>query len=120
MKIPYTAIPQTYIESKKVFENKTTVEDAIKRLHANQYINKNSAKDYINYFKYLMTGSGSCRSLNKFTQEFYLKSIYEDYGKEQLKKSLVAFMKLIVKFEDKKVGSKKSMRAIYEKYNQLV
>jgi len=37
-----------------------------------------------------------------------------------LKKSLLAFYKLIEKFEGEKVGSKITIRAIYEKYIELV
>jgi len=119
MRIPETAIPYTYKESKRVYENKTTAKEAITSLHVNQNINLNSARDYINYFNYLMKGVGSCRSLSSFTQEYYLKKIYDDYGKDQLKKSLKAFMKLTEKLEEDKVGSKKSMRAIYNTYSQL-
>ena len=118
MKIPENVILHTYKESKRVFESNLSFKEAAENIHKNCNVKITSALDYPYYFKFLMTSSGSCRILSRYTQEFYLKSIYEDYGKEQLKKSLVAFMKLIVKFEDGKEGSKKSMRAIYEKYNQ--
>ena len=67
-----------------------------------------------------MTGEGSIWSLSSFTQNYFLESIYKDYGKEQLKKSLHTFMCLIKKYEGEKIGSKKSMRSIYEKYSKLI
>ena len=120
MKIPIEIIPDAYKFSKQVFENKLTSDEAAVKLHNTHNININSAKDYVFYFKYLITGMGSCRILSSYTQEYFLKRIYEDYGKGQLGKSLKAFRLLIVTFEGEKVGSKKSMRAVYEKYLKLV
>lgn len=120
MKIPKDAIPDCYKYSKEAFEGNLKSKDAAEKIHAKHHLKLSSSMDYFNYFKFLKTDSGTCRSLSLYTQEYFLKRIFEDYGKEQLKKSLVAFMKLIVKFEAGKEGSKKSMRVIYEKYNQLI
>lgn len=120
MKIPENVIRYTYKESKRVFENNLSFKEAAENIHKNCNLKITSALDYPYYFKYLITGSGSCRILSSYTQEFYLNSIFKDYGKEQLAKSLIAFMTLIVKFEAGKEGSKKSMRAIYQKYSKLI
>ena len=116
MKIPNDVIPDCYKFSKEAFENNLKSKDAAEKIRAKHQLKLSSSKDYFNYFKVLMTGSGSCRSLSVFTQEYFLKRILEDYGKEQMEKSLLHFKKLIEKFEGDKVGSKNSMRAIYEKY----
>jgi hypothetical protein len=122
MKIPENVIPYTYKESKRVFENKLSVKEAAENIHKNCGVKITSSIDYAYYFRYLMTGNGSCRGLSKFTQEYFLKNILEDYknDNEQKKKTLLHFKKLIEKFEGEKVGSKKSMRVIYEKYKTLV
>ena len=122
MKIPENIIPYTFKESKRVFENNLPVKEAAENIHKNCGVKITSAIDYAYYFRYLMTGNGSCRSLSKFTQEYFLKNILEDYknDNEQKKKTLLHFKKLIEKFEGEKVGSKKSMRVIYEKYIKLV
>jgi hypothetical protein len=122
MKIPENVIPYTYKESKRVFENKLSVKEAAENIHKNYGVKITSSIDYAYYFRYLITGNGSCRSLSKFTQEYFLKNILEDYknDNEQKKKTLLHFKKLIEKFEGEKVGSKKSMRVIYEKYIKLV
>ncbi|WP_432671166.1 hypothetical protein [Flavobacterium sp. SM2513] len=67
-----------------------------------------------------MTGTGSCRALSTYSQEYYLEMIYKDYAKEQLEKSLKAFYKLIEKFEQSDGSTKKSMRLIYEKFCLLM
>jgi hypothetical protein len=120
MKISENVIPFTYQESKRVFENKLSVKEAAENINKNCGIKITSSADYYYYFKHLMTGEGSCRLLNKFTQEYYLEQIEKDFGKEQLKKSLKAFYELIEKFEKENGSTKKSMRAIYEKYIVLV
>lgn len=120
MSISEKHIPFTYEESKRVFENDLSIKEAAENINKKCDIKVTSATDYGYYFRYLMTGEGSCRSLSKFTQGFYLEKIYKDYDKEQFKKSLLHFKKLIEKFEGEKVGSKKAMRTIYEKYNQMV
>ena len=85
-------------------------------------MNFGSARDYYLYYSYLITGEKPTWSLNLFTLDFFLENILKDYNEEkkQKKKTLLHFKKLIEKFEGQKVGSKKSMRAIYEKYNKLV
>ncbi len=119
MRIPEEAIPFTYKESKRVFDNNLSVKEGAEKIHQECNIKINSAGDYIYYFRYLMTGTGSCRSLSKFTQEYYLKKIKEDYGKEQFERSLEAFKNLIDKFEKDKPGTKVAMRKILEKYKEL-
>lgn len=116
MKISEELIPYTYQESKRVFDNELSVKEAAENIHKNCSIKINSCADYYYYFKYLITGEGSCRSLSKFTQEYYLEHIEKDFGKEQLKKSLQAFYELIEKFQAGNGSTKKSMRAIYDKY----
>lgn len=120
MRISNEHIPYTYQESKRVFDNDLSIKEAAENINKKCDIKVTSATDYGYYFRYLMTGEGSCRSLSKFTQDFYLERIYKDYDKEQFKKSLLHFKKLIERFENGKIGSKKSMNAIYDKYINLL
>lgn len=122
MKIPNELIPDCYKYAKQAFEGKITKEEARLKIHEELDVNFGSAKDYYLYFNYLITGEKPTWSLNKFTLEYFLEHILKDNNDniEQKKKTLLHFKKLIEKFEGQKVGSKKSMRAIYEKYNKLV
>lgn len=119
MRIPEEAIPFTYEESKRAFENNTSLKEAAARINEKHGIKVSSASDYVHYFKYLITGTGSCRVLSKFTQEYYLKRIREDYDTNQFKKSLSAFKNLLEKFEKDTTSTKVAMRKIYEKYKVL-
>lgn len=120
MKISEKLIPYTYTESKRVFHKELSIKEATINIHKNCGIKISSASDYGYYFRYLMTGNGSCRSLSSFTQEYYLENILEDYGSKQFLKTLLHFKKLIEKFEGSKLGSKKSMNLIYEKYRRIL
>ncbi len=120
MKISENLIPYTYKESKRVFENELSVKEAVENINKNCGIKINSCADYYYYFKYLITGEGSCRSLNKHTQKYYLQKIYGEYDNEQFKKSVSAFYSLIEKFERQNNSTKKSMRLIHEEFSKLV
>lgn len=118
MKIEEDLIPYTYSESKRVFENSLPIKEAAESIHKKCGLKITSSLDYGYFYRYLITGIGSCRSLSSYTQEYYLENILKDYNNdtEQKRKTLYHFKKLIEKFEGDKVGSKKSMRTIYEKY----
>lgn len=116
MKIAEEHIPYTYKESKRIYEEGLSTKEAAQNIFKICGININSANDYPYFFRYLMTGVGSCRSLSSFTQDYYLHQIYKDYGREQLEKSLSAYEILIEKFESHNSSIKKSMRKIYAKY----
>ena len=120
MTIPEEAIPFTFEESKRIFENDLSVKEGAENINKEHGIKVTSASDYVHYFKYLMTATGSCRSLSKFSQEYYLAKIREDYGKAQFEKSLTAFKNLFEKFEKDTPGTKVAMRKIYDKYKALV
>lgn len=121
-KIPNEVIKDCYNYSKKAFEGKISKEEARLKIHKELHINYGSAKDYYLYYSYLITGEKPTWSLNKYTLEYFLREILKDYDNdyEQKKKTLENFKKLIEKFEKGKVGSKKSMRAIYEKYSNSI
>lgn len=120
MKISNHHIPFTYQESKRVFENQLPVKEAAENINKKTGIKLTSASDYGYFFKYLITGSGSCRNLNTFTQGYFLGRIFEEFDENQKKKSLHYFKELIEKFEKGKAGSMKSLNEIYEKYTKLV
>lgn len=120
MKIPYEIIPSAYTSSKKVYENKLTHKEAKDYLYSNFKITYGSTGDYYIFFKYLINGEGSFRILNNTTMDYFLEHIFKDYGPEQLKKSLIAFLKLIEYYEGLNNSTSKSMRAIYEKYSQKI
>ena len=120
MKIPNEIIPIAYSTAKKVYEDKLTQKEAKDYLSSNFKITYGSTGDYYVFFRYLIEGTGSFRKLNCPTMDYFLEKIYKDYGKEQLKISLIAFLNLIKYYEGLKKSESKSMRAIYDKYSKLI
>ncbi len=120
--IPNEAIPDCYKYAKEAFEGNITPEEARQKINENLSINFGSARDYFLYYSYLMTGIKPTWDLNKFTFEYFLKAIIENKENsiEQKRNSVYNFKKLIEKLERQRIGSKKSMNIIYEKYSKLV
>lgn len=118
--IPNEAIPDCYKYSKEAFEGKISAEDAIMKIHLKHNIKLGSAKDYPKLFKVLMTGEGSIWSLSNYCHDYFLNKIFEDYGNEQLKKSLSYFKVLVEKYEKQTGTLKRSKRVIYDKYSKLL
>ncbi|PJE45014.1 MAG: hypothetical protein CUR32_01310 [Flavobacterium sp.] len=118
MKIPNEVIPDCYKYAKQAFEGKITPVDARQKIHEELNINFGSARDYYLYYNYLVTGNKPTWVLNDYTLGYFLEHILKDYNNdiEQKRNTLIHFKKLIEKFEGDKVGSKKSMRTINEKY----
>ncbi|MFN4027241.1 MAG: hypothetical protein ACK4IZ_07345 [Flavobacterium sp.] len=120
MKIPKESIPDCYKYAKAAYDGKITADEATFKIHEKHGIKVGSAKDYPKLFKVLISGEGSLWGLSSYTYDCFLDSIYKDYGKVQLDKSLNTLMHLIKKYEGDKVGSKRKMRLVYEKYIKLV
>ena len=122
MKIPNDVIPDCYTYAKQAFEGKITANDARQKIHDELNINYGSARDYYLYYSYLITGKKPTWGLNTYTTKYFLENILVDNKNdvEQKRKTLFHFKKLIEKFEKGKVGSKKSMNIIYEKYSVLI
>ena len=120
MKIPNEAIPECYKYAKQAFDGKITFGDARQKIHEELKINFGSARDYYLYYNYLITGEKPTWGLNLFTMEYFLKKILEDENNdsEQRKNSLFYFKALINKLEGEKIGSKKGLNVIYEKYRK--
>ena len=121
-KIPNEVIPDCYKYSKQAFEGKITPLEARQKIHDELKINYGSARDYFLYYNYLITGTRPTWGLNTFTTNYFLEHILNDgeISNDQKKRTMLHFKKLIEKFEGGKVGCKKSMRVIYEKFVEFV
>ena len=120
-KIPNEAIPDCYKYAKQAFDGKITMGDARQKIHEELNITYGSARDYYLYYSYLITGQRPTWGLNNYTMEFFLNEILDDDNNdvEQKKNSLRHFKALIKKLEGEKVGSRKGLNVIYEKYRKL-
>ena len=120
MKIPHSALPDCYKIAKQAFEGKITNESAQLKIHEELQINLTSAKDYPKLLRILLTDNGNIWGLSAFTYDVFLENILSDYGKEQLKKSVATYKRLIAYLENNGKPKKIKMRAVYEKYSKLI
>ena len=116
MQIPLILVPFAYMLSKKVYEGKITFIQARDQLVGEDRMNKNSAADYINNFRYMKEGKRFTRTLNAFSMEYYFENIYNDYGSPGLSQALIALKRHIDYYEDIQKVRMHNMRTIYEKY----
>lgn len=120
--IPNKAIPDCYKYAKQAFDGTIAIADARQKIHEELNINFGSAKDYYLYYSYLITGERPTWGLNSYTMEYFLKEILDDDNNDLKQKmnSLLHFKALIKKLEGEKVGSRKGLNVIYEKYRKSV
>lgn len=122
MKIPDSLLPTLYNISKMIYDKKYTFSEGLKIITENNEINKNSAADYINNFRYLVQGKRFTRTLNKNSMTYFFENIYKDYGQKVLNNAVHALEKHIEYYENKQNNKYKmySMRKIYKEYSILV
>lgn len=116
MKITKELTPLAYETSKKVYEVQLTFSEGLKIIAGDNKMNKNSAADFINNFRYLMEGKRFTRTLNAYSMEYFLESIFQDYGSQALTKSLFALKGHIEYYEAIQKVRMHKTREIYEKY----
>src|SRR5688572_13834883 len=99
MRITPNLVPHAYSISKKVYEGKLTHTDGVMLLVGDGRMNKNSAADYINNFRYMMEGQRFTRTNNAFSVDYFLEHILQDYGASKLAKALSALSEHIKYYE---------------------
>lgn len=120
MKIDSKSIPLAYSLSKKVYEGEIKQSHASKKLAEDGLMNLNSATDYVNNFKLMMSGRKFQRTLNYDSMDYFLRNIYIDYGITHLSKATFALNQHIVYYEELQKVTMKKMRQLLAKYKEIV
>jgi len=113
------AIEASYELAKDVYEVKTNKKLALDTLVAKYGMNRNSASDYLYLFGQMMKGARLERTANAYATEYFLKRIYEDEGKQGLKKALTALRQHIDYYEQLDNTKARTNRSIYEKFVKI-
>lgn len=100
MVIPNSAVPDAYDLAKQVYERNLTLTNAATQLVHRHGLNVNSARDYINNFRYLIQGRGFQRTLNAFSMEYYFERFRKDYKPAILAKALTALREHILYYQN--------------------
>lgn len=116
MKVPPQIIPEIYDHAKNVYENKLTLTNAKKLLYSKYELNENTARDFINNFRYLMDGILFHRKLSATSITYFFEHIYSDYGPQRLSNALKALKLHIEYHENIQKVSMHKMGEIYLKF----
>ncbi len=119
MRIPNEIIPEIYRVSKLAYEQKISLTQGAESLFEISKVNINSAKDYINNFRYLMEGKVFKRTLNAYSMSYFLSNIFKDYGVDQLRLSLQALKLHITYYESCHASPLNKLRAIHKKFEKI-
>lgn len=117
MKISANLFPELFKVSKKVYEKTYSLTDGSNILAEQHGMNVNSARDYINNFKYLMKGQQFKRTLNADSMTYFINQIRKDYGEEQFKKALIALDLHIQYYESCHMGEMNNLRQVLKNFS---
>lgn len=115
-RITDSLIAEAYAQGKAVYDAAMPLSDAINELASKGSMNRNSAKDYIRNFLQMMKGMEYQRTLNSRATEYFLASIYTDYGQQHLKLALESVQKHLDYYEGIGKSKQKSIREIVGNY----
>ncbi len=117
MKISSSIISKAYDVAQKVYEKKISLTEGAKIL-STEGLNTNSAKDYINNFRYLIDGKRFTRTLNAESMKYYFAKIKKEYNHDVLNNAVKSLGAHIEYYEGIQNNKTKLylMRSIYNKY----
>ena len=119
MKISNDLTPILYDLSRKIYEGELTLSEANSIAVSKYKMNPNSANDYFFNFRHFLAGERYTRTNNAYTTDYFLRKIYDDYGRRGLINSLKALKLHIDYYEDLQNITMHSQRKILEKYSKL-
>jgi 5-methylcytosine-specific restriction enzyme A len=90
LKITEEAVHRIYELSVQVYIGDLKQSEALKSIDKSKFMAKGSATNYIGNFKCMMRGIGYKRAMNKYSTEYFLRSIRQDFGHERFLQGLTA------------------------------
>lgn len=120
MKITKEMTEAAYSYAEKVYNGLIKRNDALDYLENVIGMNRNSAADLINNFKYMMDGRKYVRTNNGYTTDYFLRRIYSDYGRQRLRNALFAVEEHLKYYEPKRNTNLHGIRKVYESYLALL
>lgn len=90
MEISNEAVHKVYDLAKGVYLDRFSTVDALAELTDAQLMVEGSARIYFSVFRCLMNGNTHSRAINEYSTDYFLRSIYRDFGIEALKLALQA------------------------------
>ena len=83
-------IKAAYNAAKSVYHDNESRSTVLDELESNHGMNRGSASNYVLIFKKMITGQEYTRTINTKATEYFLQSIFSDYGPNKLNNALQA------------------------------
>lgn len=115
-KITISMTENGYYFAKAVYEGGISRDDALDELEYKHGMSRGSASDYIQGFKYMMTGRVYKRTFNTEATDFFLEKIFLDYGIYFLELALKAVKQHIEYYNELRNVKLESIENIYKKH----
>lgn len=116
MKITKQMSEASYDYAQKVYNGQIERNDALDYLAKVLGMNRNSAADHINNFKYMIEGKRYARTNNEYTTDYFLERIYSDYGRNKLGAALTAVSDHLKYYEALRQTTLHGIRKVYAKH----
>ena len=114
MKISEDSIKKIYSLAKKVYAAELSRKEALDICCDEKIMETGSAQDYIQNFKYMMTGFNYKRTMNLFGTEYFLRQIKIDYGQSAFEVALNATQNHIIYYNSLNYGKQKQTQKLVD------
>ncbi len=116
-KITADMVTRSFDIGKKITNKEMSLGDGVQAL-VSMGMNKNSATDYIYFYKKLLSGEKFIRQTNMFATNYFLDRILLENGKGGLRTALNSLSAHLDYYEEKAKVSVKQKRDIVEKFSK--
>lgn len=115
IEITNEAIHEIYKLAARVNENQLTKVEASEIAFSEKWMSKASAVFYIDVFIYLVSGKTYKKTINLYATEYFLSSIYSDFGLAVFKKAIAAVKNHLEYYKRQGKGSQLSIEQLIHK-----
>lgn len=119
MKITDSQVAAAYQIAKLVFDKHIKASHGVKVLTSEHGLNKATAGDFINDYKYLLEGRVFHRAMSASAMKYFIQNIYVDYGVAKLKNAIDSLRLHIEYFEGHYKITMHSMRSVADSFELL-
>jgi 5-methylcytosine-specific restriction protein A len=118
MKITNEVVHRIYELCKMVFHGERTRKEVLSVVNKEKVMALGSATIYLGIFNCLMHGNAHKRAMNEYSTKYFLDTIYQDYGRDALKKALQATAGHVTYYNSLKKGRRNSIAKIVDGFTE--
>ncbi|MCK5603265.1 HNH endonuclease [Candidatus Pacearchaeota archaeon] len=115
MKISNESIRKIYNLAKQVNSGNLSRKEALEICRGKKIMGTGSAQDYIQNFKYMLSGFPYKRTMNLYGTEYFLRQIYNDLGQSAFEVALNATQSHVTYYNSLDYGKQKQTQKLVDK-----